>query len=307
MFAGFSIYADINALQTKLAGFQWWAFAAALGLALINYAVRFVRWHLYLRISDIAVPLRISALTFLSGFALSVTPGKIGELVKSYLLRTTCNVSVARSAPIVVAERFTDLIALLILSLIGVAAYGVAQSMVLAGAAVVAVPLVFVSWPRCARAAIRAMTIGPLQRFRDRLLVMYDGLAGLLRPKHLSWASALSVIAWLAECVGFALIVMAFPGAEVPVGLAVLIYATTTVAGALSFLPGGLLVTEASMTGFLHYYGLDTATAVAATILTRLATLWFAVLIGLVALGLFRHFAPATKAALSDPPAPSAR
>src|SRR5690606_6949725 len=113
----------------------------------------------------------------------------------------------------------------------------------------------------------------PLRRFADRLHTFYDGLAELVRPGPLAWSTALGVVAWLAECVGFALIVSAFPGTDVPLGLATLIYASTTIAGALSFLPGGLLVTEATMTLFLveSSRGVDHATAVAATILTRLA------------------------------------
>jgi uncharacterized protein (TIRG00374 family) len=95
----------------------------------------------------------------------------------------------------------------------------------------------------------------------------------------------------LAECVAFAIILSAFPGTEIPLGLAILIYAATTVAGALSFLPGGLVVTEAAMTLLLVQAarGVDEPTAVAATLLIRLSTLWFAVVIGLIALTALRR------------------
>jgi uncharacterized protein (TIRG00374 family) len=108
------------------------------------------------------------------------------------------------------------------------------------------------------------------------------------------------VAAWACECVGFALIIAAFPGTDVPIGLATLIYAVTTIAGALSFLPGGLLVTEATMTLFLveASRGVDQPTAVAATILTRLATLWVAVVLGLLALTALRRLAPGSRRAL---------
>jgi uncharacterized protein (TIRG00374 family) len=101
---------------------------------------------------------------------------------------------------------------------------------------------------------------------------------------------------------GFALIVSGFPGTDVPVGLATLIYAVTTIAGALSFLPGGLLVTEAGMTLLLVQAsrGVDQPTAVAATILTRLATLWFAVFLGVVAVTLLRRLRPDAARALPD-------
>lgn len=302
MFAGFSIYADVKELGARLGGFGWWAFAAALGLAGFNYAVRLARWSLYLLVCEIRVPFRISALTFFSGFALAVTPGKLGELIKSYLLRESSGVPMTRSAPIVIAERVADLVALLVLAVIGVALYGVAQEMAIAGAAVIAAGLVVLSWPRLARAVIRLITWPRFARgLADKLLEMYDGLVLLLRPRPLAWATGLAVVAWLAECLGFALILSAFPGVDVPVGLATLIYAVTTIAGALSFLPGGLLVTEATMTLLLvqSARGMDQATAVAATILTRLATLWFAVLIGIIALAVLRRIVPATAGVLA--------
>jgi glycosyltransferase 2 family protein len=295
VFAGFSIYADVGALGDRLAGFGWWALGAALALAVGNYVVRFIRWTLYLRVAGIKVPPATSALVFVSGFAFSVTPGKIGELVKSFLLRETHGVPITRSAPIVIAERLTDLVALLLLGVVGVAAYGVGRGMVIAGAAVVATGLLVLAWPPLAHRVIRLISRGPLRRFGPRLIEMYDGLIELIRPVRLGWATALGMAAWACECLGFALIVAAFPGTDVPLGLATLIYATTTIAGALSFLPGGLLVTEGTMTLFLveTARGVDQPTAVAATILTRLATLWFAVLLGLLALAALRRVAGA--------------
>jgi uncharacterized membrane protein YbhN (UPF0104 family) len=293
--AVFSVYADVRELGQRLRGFAWPAFAAAVGLALVNYALRLVRWSMYLAHAKLEVPLRIRTLTFLAGFALSITPGKLGELIKSYLLRESCGIPITRTAPIVVAERVTDLLALLILGLAGVALYGVARGMVVAGGIVLAFGLIALARPRLAHALIAlACRPRPLQRFEPRLRNMYDGLVELLRPRPLSWATGLAILAWLAECVGFSIIANAFPGAAVPLGLATLIYAATTIAGALSFLPGGLLVTEASMTLLLVQAssGMDQTTAVAATILTRLATLWLAVAIGVVAMAVLRRVAP---------------
>jgi len=301
VFAGFSIYADVSELGDRLAGFGWWAMAAALSLALANYAIRYVRWTLYLRASDIHVPARNSFLVFFSGFALSITPGKVGELLKSFLLKELHAVPLSRSAPVVIAERITDMIALLILGVVGVAFYGVAQDLVIVGASLVTGGLVLLSWPRLAYGGIRL--IGRWRRLAGlahRLRVVYDGLAFLVHPARLSWSGGLAVAAWLCECMGFALILSAFPGTDVPLGLATLIYAATTVAGALSFLPGGLVVTEATMTWFLveAARGVDQPTAVAATILTRLATLWFAVVLGLIALAVLRRLAPRSDRAL---------
>ena len=65
---------------------------------------------------------------------------------------------------------------------------------------------------------------------------------------------------------------------------AVFIYALSMLVGGLSFLPGGLGSAEAVMIALLILKGMAMPTAVAATVFIRLATLWFAVLIGLLAL-----------------------
>ncbi len=310
VFAAISVYADVSEIAARLVGFAWWSFAAAIGLAMVNYALRFARWTIYLRDRGLEVRPRFSLLVFIAGFALSITPGKVGELLKSFLLRASLDIPIARSAPIVVAERLTDLVAVVLLALLGVALYGIGLATVIAGGAVVLAGLVILSWPRVAGALIDLLTRPRrLSRYRERLHELHRELSQLIRPWPLAWATAIGAVAWLAECVGFALIVNGFPGADVPLGLAILIYAVTTLAGALSFLPGGLLVTEAGMTLFLveSARGVERATAAAATILTRLATLWFAVALGLAALALYRRLAPAAAESLEhDLAAPTA-
>jgi uncharacterized membrane protein YbhN (UPF0104 family) len=295
VFAVFSIYADVSKLGDRLAQFAPRAVGLALLLAVGNYVIRFARWQLYLGRVGVAAPLRPSLLVFVSGFAMSVTPGKLGELLKALLLRDAIGADPARVAPVVIAERATDLVALVVLGLIGVATYGVALPMVAAAGLVTAIGLVVLAWRRAAHAVIALVgRIPRVGRIAPRLLDSYDHMEVLVRPGPLAWATALGTAAWLCECLGFALIVNGFPGAHVEVGLATLIYAATTVAGALSFLPGGLLVTEASMTLFLvaSAHGLDRPAAVGATILTRLCTLWFAVVLGLVCLAVLRRTRP---------------
>ena len=290
--AALALFGDVRGVRDRLDGFAWPMFGVAIALACANYALRFVRWHGYLRARALAVPTGTSALVFLAGFSMAVTPGKLGELIKSFLLRQLTGIPVASSASIVIAERVSDLLALLILAVVGVAVYGVAVKVVLACSAVIAIGFVFMLWRRLGTWAIELVTRPKrLRELRGKLLEVQDGIGALARPRVLLWSTTLAVAAWACEGLGFALIVGGFPGASVGLGLALLIYASTTIAGALSFLPGGLGVTEGAMTLLLvaNAVGVDKGTATAATILTRLATLWFAVAIGVVALVIARR------------------
>ena len=119
-YVGFAAYSGFHKVMDALARYAWATAAGALTLAAINYLLRFAKWELYLRRLGVRIPIRDSFGIFLSGFSLTVTPGKVGEVLKSYLLREAHGVPMARTAPIVVAERLTDLVALALLALIGV-------------------------------------------------------------------------------------------------------------------------------------------------------------------------------------------
>ena len=128
--AAYALIGDFDALGGRLLDLAWWALPGAAGLSLLNYAVRFARWQVYLRAQEVVVPRGDSAAVFLAGLSLAISPGKLGELFKSYLLRALHGAPVARTAPIVLAERVTDLTALVVLALIGVALYGVAAILI---------------------------------------------------------------------------------------------------------------------------------------------------------------------------------
>ena len=123
-----------------------------------------------------------------------------------------------------------------------------------------------------------------LRRFAHRFDEAHAHTAFLLAPVPLLVSTAFATVSWFFECLAFYFVVRGFPGAHIDVLSATAFYAATTVAGALSFLPGGLGVTEAGMLTLLRRAGIEKPIAAAATFVTRAATLWFAVALGLPAL-----------------------
>ena len=287
VYVGVSIWADAGRVAAALARFNWVAAAIACALALGNYAIRFGRWQYYLRVLRLEIPAGDSLLVFFAGFALTVTPGKLGEAVKAFLLRESHRIPVARTAPIVIAERLTDLLALLLLALVGVFTFDVDRRFLAAGAVLVGLGIAVVSIePLAELALVIAGRLPLIRRTAPRLREFHVSTAALLRPAPLVVATALSCASWFLECLAFWVVVGGMEGAWVSVRAATFIYASMTVAGALSFLPGGLGVTEAGMLAMLVRLGvgLDRGNAAAATFVTRACTLWFAVALGLPAL-----------------------
>ena len=297
MLLGVLVYGAIVAItgyqkiQASLATFHWSAFAVAVGMATVNYGLRVFKWEYYLgRLGIRGIPKFDSALIFLSGFVLTITPGKVGEIFKSAVLARTHDVSAARTAPIVIAERLTDLIGIIILIVAGSAGFAGGLGWAIAGSVLVVVSIIFVLWQRPLQAIVAWMERGPhaLQRFAPKAREAIESLRVLASPVALLWPSFLSVIAWAFE--GFALyyLLLGF-GIHAPVALVVFFYSTATLAGAIIPVPGGLGIVEGMIQQQLVQLGAVAAgTATAAMILVRFATLWWAVAVGFMALFVLR-------------------
>ena len=116
---GFGLYADWGKIRAELGTFDWTLFPLALALTALNYLIRFGRWHVYLGRLGISVPLGRSFSIFVAGLTMTITPGKLGEVLKCGLLRRGFGVPVRRSAPVVLAERVTDASGVVVLAVIG--------------------------------------------------------------------------------------------------------------------------------------------------------------------------------------------
>jgi uncharacterized membrane protein YbhN (UPF0104 family) len=292
----FVLYAGYREIGQSLASFRWNAFAAAIGLATVNYGLRFLKWEYYLSRLGIAGVAKLdSLLIFLSGFVLTVTPGKLGEVFKSGVLSQTHDVPAARTAPIIVAERLTDVIGVIVLIVVGSVGFRGGLSWAGIGTFLVAVGLTLILWQAPSLALLAWIERGPprLRFLAPKLREAFGSLRVLATPPALLWPSLLSVVGWGCEGIALYLLLQGF-GTPAPLPLAMFFYATATLAGAIIPVPGGLGVTEAIMEeGLVHLGSIPQGPATAAMILTRFATLWWAVLVGFVALALLKTRFPA--------------
>lgn len=291
-----TIYVGVAEIRQSLARFEWSTFVAALALATLNYVLRFFKWQYYLaRLGVRGIPVLDSALVFLSGFVLTITPGKVGEVFKSAVLARTHGVAAHRTAPIIVAERLTDAISIIVLIVAGGAALAGGLFWAGAGTAAVVVGLGLILWPAPGAWAVERLASGPtrLRRFAPKLGEALQNLRVISSPVALLWPTALSVLAWGAEGVALFVLIRGF-GETVPLGVAVFFYSTATLAGALVPVPGGLGVVEGLIQKQLvGIGGVSDGPATAAMMLVRFATLWWAVVIGFLALFILKRRFPA--------------
>ncbi len=255
-----------------------------MALSLLSYALRFLRWHWLLRRAGHRVAWAPGFLAYLSGFALTATPGKLGELLRMRYLAPR-GVPPATVLAAFVFERATDLLVLLLL-----ASLAVADSRLFAF-------LAGVVHAACAAIALLALRPGLLGTFVARLRLrrwrrlaralrtLQGGLAGCRQwatPADLAVALALGIAAWTVTAASFAWLLGQL-GIALPARPALAIYPTAMLAGAASMVPGGIGTTEAAIVVLLAAQGAALAPAASAAIAIRLSGLWFAIGCGLAA------------------------
>lgn len=251
---------------------------------LFNYLLRFAKWCYFLRLVGVKIPFWQNLWVFFSAFTMVLSPGKIGELVKSFLLRGRFNVPVAQTAPVVMAERVTDLLGLITLSLIGFSRFALGGRTIVVVTGFLTLAVLAITrpwlWQRLDEIAAR---FPRLQGLRRPIRMVQHSLMDLFSLKSLLFTTILSAISWAGEGIALYLIFKALQ-VDMPnlLMISVFAHAFSSIVGALSFLPGGLLVTEGTLAMFFVYGKIADAAAVSATFLIRAVTLWFAVILGTV-------------------------
>lgn len=253
-----------------------------LALSLVNYLFRGARWHVFANRLGLPTTLIQDIRHFLGGFAMSVTPGRVGELIRMRWLRRETGWAVERTAPLVLMDRASDLAAmgLILAGAIALSAGGIAMATPVAllalGAAYVA------TRPRLLAACVTYLykTLGKFPRLMGRVRMAARSLGVFSKGPVMAAALGLGLIGWFAEGYAFHLLLM-WMGADIGLAKAVAIFTFSTIAGGLTGAPGGVGGAEAAMVALLSLEGIPLEVSIPATAVIRLTTLWFAIAIGL--------------------------
>ena len=276
---------NLSEVGTQLSRLDAPLLLAVLGLSLVNYTLRCLRWQVLSRAGGLRVPLLRNSLYYFAGFAFAVTPGKLGEVVRLWLLRRHHGAPYRSTAGLLVVDRLSDALPLVVLCLPGTTAFaGQAWGLAAAGA-IVLTGLTLAARPGLLAALIKLAYTAA--RCRPRLfagaLQCVRSLRALAAPRVLAVACGLGLAGWSAEILG-AWFVLDGVGANVGLAAVAFVFAFSMLVGSLPLFPGGVGGAEGTMVTLLLLLGVDLAIAIAVTAIIRLATLGFAVALGLTSL-----------------------
>lgn len=285
------LHRDISRETFGLIWRSWDCLGVALGLSALNYCLRSVRWWFYLRSLRHQTAFGFSALTYIAGFAFTLSPGKLGEVVRAgYYVNP--RIPLREVAAAVGVERTMDLLAMLLLATLILSAHPSYATALIGAAVMVAVVLFSLRFVPWRAVGSRLTRIAWLPRSALRVLDAIAGALGsareLVRPWPLTIGLAIGLTGWGLEGIGVSVLSSMFGLGHLGVPEAIGIYAVSVLVGAILFLPGGVGGTEAAMTTLIVSRGYSVADALLITLACRVATLWFAVLLGWLAVGLLR-------------------
>ena len=288
LYLAFTIYADFSQVISAFGKFNLLLLPLLLLLSFLNYFARFLKWDYYLSIVKVKMKKIDSLSTFMSGLIMSVTPAKLGEVLKSVLVKEITGDPISKTAPIILAERVTDFLSLLMIAIVGAYVFDYGGNITIFVSVFFVLLIIITSNKKIALPILNFSERIPfLKKYINHIYSAYESSYQLLKLKPLILMTILSLISWGFECLGYYLILINFD-ADFGLFWASFSYSFSTIVGAISMLPGGLGLTEGSLTYLLMEKGISADISVATTFIVRAVTLWFAVLVGIVSLSFYQ-------------------
>lgn len=285
IYTGFLFFSDFSKIYDKLESFNVVYLLPILFLVLLSWITLFFRWTLLLKNLNVSIPLKSNFVIYISSFALSATPGALGEIVKSKLLKNKFKIPISKTAPLIIIERIYDLIAAIIVSSFGINYIESGNIALLIFTTVLTTLIVLLrSKIIFTKLLLLFKKIKFLQNKINTISDSYDSIQPSLNPKIFISSTVLSVIYWMLMGTSAYLVLLALDVDVIGYFHMISIYSSSIIIAAASLMPGGVGVAEGSIAGLLTLGGVEISISFMIAILVRIFTLWCGVIVGLILL-----------------------
>ena len=279
---------DIKSMSEQFQNFRLEYVFLIIPIIIFSFFIRGFRWLLFLKYLKINIGIKNSFGIYFAGMAFGVTPAKVGELIKSQILKNKYSIAISKTAPIIFVERYYDLFGIAIISFIVLLFLNFETWIVLILLAVSILLLGIAQQKSISLKILNSFSKIPFfNKYVNNLITGYETIHVLLSPKIFIKSILLSKSAWIVESVGVFFIFQAF-GSSLDFSNILFIFTSSTLLGGISLLPAGIGVTEGGMIAQLLLHDIDYSFALCLVLTIRLFTLWMSVIIGFISLK-FNH------------------
>lgn len=285
IYAVFLFMSDLDKISDKIFNFKLEFLPIIIGLVVFSWIISYSRWNILLKNQNIHIPHSLNFQIFLIGGALGITPGKIGELFKSQILKEKFNIPRTKTAPLFIVEKFLDLVSAMIVTLIGIWFIPEIGYLAIVGLMISVLLFKILTSKKFFNQTLNFLNkIKFLKKYLEPLSSSHEILSKTLYSKKMFLLLILSFFYWIIiGCAAFFVI----EGFGFSIGSILNIistYSSSIVIGALSFIPGGIGIAEGSLIGLLTFQGIDISEAIVIVVVIRIFTLWFSTITGFIAL-----------------------
>lgn len=280
------IYADFDKLSLTLSYFQWQYAIILIFMTTIGYFIRYIKWNIFLKKADVNLKHKENLFVFFSGLSMIVTPGKLGEVWKSWLIRDISGDKLSQTIPVVIIDRVTDIISLIFLSFLGIFYYK-EGTLILIFLSAVCILFYITVRSKTISTKISFTLENKFGKYIEDLPLMNDTLSRMMEPWTFTFLSLLNVFAWFFECLGLYYVILGFRQ-SIDISLSTFIFSFSSLVGGVSMIPGGIGVAEAGISGLLTLNGISPTLSIGIALILRLGSFWYGAILGLTVYTLFR-------------------
>jgi len=285
VYAIFLFVSDFNIVSEKISNFKINYLPLILLLVSASLVPLIIKWHFLLKNSEVDVPLTKSIAVFFSGVAFEITPGQIGALIKSQILKTSYNIPRTKTVPIVIVEKVYDLIGAILASVIGIIILGMEIYLIAIAISVLAFIFFFMYYKPASELFFNRITkLKFFSKHIENISGFYEIVQKSTNVRAATICILLALAYWFMVSAAAYYTLISFDVNILDYLKVLAIYSTSTLLGAISFIPAGIGITEGSIAGLFTLNGIDVSTALILAVMIRIFTLWYSVSVGFIAL-----------------------
>jgi len=281
-YAAILFFTDIDIIIKRIYEINFAYLPIIFLLMAVHTAISGLKYHRLLLKVGIVIAFKESLKIFICGLSMNVTPLGVGTALKSHILKKKYGKSLSSSLPVVLIERLTEMLAILIIVTVLLLWANLYESKILLaiGYALIGFFIIVISNSRAYFSFKRIfMKLSYTKKLIASLDESRESVSMLTKKNVLVEALILSLVAKIAVLVAIYLI---FLSVSIDLGftLAGQIYYTSLLLGTLTLIPGGIIVTESGMLGLLLKHGVEFSLATLIVIFTRMISMWLFTIIG---------------------------
>ena len=285
IYAIFLFISDYNVISEKISNFKINYLPLILFFVSASWIPLIIKWHFLLKNSEVDVPLTKSIAVFFSGVAFEITPGQIGALIKSQILKTSYNIPRTKTVPIVIVEKVYDLIGAILASVIGIIILGMEIYLIAIAISVLAFIFFFMYHKPASELFFNRITkLKFFSKHIENISGFYEIVQKSTNVRAATICILLALAYWFMVSAAAYYTLISFDVNILDYLKVLAIYSTSTLLGAISFIPAGIGITEGSIAGLFTLNGIDVSTALILAVMIRIFTLWYSVSVGFIAL-----------------------